>query len=53
MNKQYKCDTCFVTANVAKSKEPAACKWFIDNVVCGNKSVNDCPMYKHKDDKKK
>lgn len=41
-----KCDTCKVQADIQKSKEPACCKWFIDNVICGNKSTKSCPEYK-------
>ena len=26
----------------------ACCKWYMDNVVCGNKSVKDCTEYKYK-----
>lgn len=39
------CDNCKVMKEVAKSKEPACCKWYMDNVVCGDKSVDDCENY--------
>lgn len=41
-----KCDTCEIRVQMEKSKEPACCVWYMDNVVCGNASVNDCPDYK-------
>lgn len=39
------CKTCRVYADAIASAEPAACKWYIDNVVCGDKSVKSCPNY--------
>ena len=42
----HKCKTCKYNAEAKKSKEPACCAWYIDNVVCGNKTVKDCPVYK-------
>ena len=41
-----KCNTCKVMADIYNSKDPACCAWFMDNVVLGNKSVDDCPKYK-------
>lgn len=41
-----RCDTCEVMAEIRKSDAPACCKWFMDNVVCGNKSTKSCPHYK-------
>ena len=29
-------------------KEGGCCVWYMDNVVCGNKSEKDCPQYKNK-----
>lgn len=40
------CKTCQVYSDAIASKEPAACKWYIDNVVCGDKSTKSCPHYK-------
>ena len=38
-----KCKTYNRTLN-----KSACCKWYMDNVVCGNKSVKDCTEYKYK-----
>lgn len=48
-----KCDTCKVKKYTTESKEPACCVWYMENVVCGDKSVEDCPVYeeKKKDDR--
>ena len=40
-----KCDSCKVMEEINKSEEPACCRWFMDNVVCGDKSVDDCNSY--------
>lgn len=40
-----KCDTCEIMKLVLKAREPAVCAWYIDNVVVGNKKVEDCTMY--------
>lgn len=40
------CKTCQVHADALKSAEPAACAWYVENVVCGDKSVKSCPNYK-------
>lgn len=40
-----KCDTCEIHRAEKSSKEPAICAWRLENVVCGNKSVDDCPVY--------
>ena len=44
-DKTFRCDTCDVTRRVNESAEPACCAWLMENVVCGNKSVDDCPVY--------
>ena len=44
-----KCDTCQVHKRVMESEEPACCAWLLDNVVCGDKSVEDCPVYEEED----
>lgn len=44
-----KCDTCKVEDEVRKSHEPACCKWYMDNVVIGDKSVEDCTEYEPKE----
>lgn len=43
------CDTCMIAEEVKQSKEPACCKWYMDNCVCGDKTVLDCTAYKPKD----
>ena len=43
-----KCKTCEVMKRIEASNEPACCVWYMDNVVCGNKSEKDCPQYKNK-----
>ena len=42
------CEQCFILKKAELSKEPAACVWYIDNVICGNKTVEDCPYRKEK-----
>lgn len=37
-----KCETCEVMKRIKASNEPACCVWYIDNVICGDKSVEDC-----------
>ena len=41
-NKAMKCETCEVMKRIKASNKPACCVWYIDNVVCGDKSVEDC-----------
>lgn len=40
-----KCETCKVYEEVCKSEVPACCKWFIDNVVIGDHTVDECTEY--------
>ena len=40
-----KCETCKVYEEVCKSEVPACCKWFLDNVVIGVDSVENCTDY--------
>ena len=44
-----KCKTCQVHKRVMESEEPACCAWLLDNVVCGDKSVDDCAVYEEDD----
>lgn len=37
------CEQCFILKKAKLSKEPAVCVWYIDNVICGNKTIEDCP----------
>lgn len=39
-----KCETCEIHKKAVK--ENGCCVWYMDNVVCGNKSVKNCPIYK-------
>ena len=41
-----KCKTCKIYQKAIK--ENGCCVWYMDNVVCGNKSVKDCTEYKYK-----
>lgn len=45
-----KCKTCKVHEEVCKSEVPACCKWFLDNVAIGDKSVEDCTDYEPVED---
>ena len=45
-----KCDTCAVMASVRENNakqhvHPACCRWLMDNVICGDKTVDDCTEY--------
>lgn len=40
-----KCETCGVMKRIEESNEPACCKWLMDNVICGDKTVEDCEVY--------
>lgn len=44
-----KCDTCKIRKEIEKSTEPACCIWYMDNVVLGDKNVNDCEIYQEED----
>ena len=56
MNKCYtvRCEKCKVYHNVIDAIEhgcPSACRWFIDNVVCGDESSTDnCPDFEPLED---
>ena len=45
-----KCDTCKIRKEIEKSTEPACCKWYMDNVVFGDKNVSDCEIYQEEDE---
>ena len=40
-----KCNTCKISKEIEKSTEPACCIWYMDNVVLGDKSIDDCEIY--------
>ena len=41
-----KCDTCKIQTEASLSEAPACCIWFMDNVICGEKSIDECDCYK-------
>lgn len=43
-----KCDNCIVIQKMNECDEPCACAWYIDNVVFGNKCVEECTAFKEK-----
>ena len=45
-----KCNTCKIGKEIEKSTEPACCIWYMDNVVLGDKNVNDCEIYQEEDE---
>lgn len=47
-----KCDSCKIRKEIEKSTEPACCIWYMDNVVLGDKSIDDCEIYQEEDRKK-
>ncbi len=40
-----KCGKCVVFIEAQQSLEPTCCAWFIDNVVCGDKSTYECEEF--------
>lgn len=44
-----RCNTCKISKEIEKSTEPACCMWYMDNVVLGDKNVNDCEIYQEED----
>lgn len=48
-----KCNTCKIRKEIEKSTEPACCMWYMDNVVLGDKNVNDCEIYQEDTEKQK
>lgn len=40
-----KCHNCKIQAEAHRSDVPACCVWYMENVVIGGKSANDCPMH--------
>lgn len=45
-NKNCKCKTCKIYHKAANKN--ACCIWYISNVICGNKDVNNCTEYQYK-----
>ena len=50
MTTANKCDTCRIEKEIEKSTEPACCKWYMDNVVFGDKNVSDCEIYQEENE---
>ena len=40
-----KCDSCKIMDEARKLNGPCCCMWYMDNVVCGDKSIKDCTDY--------
>ena len=40
-----KCKTCKIFAQMKKSNEPCCCIWFMDNILLGDKTIDDCTEY--------
>lgn len=47
------CDTCKVEESIRKSREPACCAWYLENVVIAGSSVDRCSKYEPIDTLKK
>lgn len=45
-SRSERCKTCQVQAKASANDEPAVCRWYLDNVVCGDKSTKSCTNYK-------
>lgn len=48
-----KCNACKIRKEIEKSTEPACCIWYMDNVVLGDKNVNECEIYQEDTEKQK
>lgn len=42
---EFKCKNCKVFHAVLYEATPSCCAWYLDNVVCGDKTVDDCLNY--------
>lgn len=42
-----KCDTCKIMHEMENSNELCFCVWYMDNVVLGNKNIEECEDYIH------
>lgn len=45
-----RCDLCKVHESAQNSKEPSCCKWYMDNVVIGDKTIDSCTDFEPIDD---
>lgn len=45
-----KCDNCIIMKQINNSAELSCCIWYMDNVVCGNKSIEECTDFKESED---
>lgn len=46
-----RCETCAVMATVRENNArqhdiPACCPWLMDNIICGDKTIDDCTEYR-------
>ena len=41
----HKCMTCKIREETEKTKEPSLCGWYLENVVCGDNTADNCPNY--------
>lgn len=44
---ECKCDSCEIMQNVEKSRELTGCAWYFYNVVCGDKTIDECTAYRN------
>ena len=42
-----KCDTCKIMRETENSNELCYCVWYMDNVVLGNRNIEECEDYIH------
>ena len=47
-----KCRSCKIMDEIAETGSYCCCKWYMDNVVCGDKTVDECTMYIKKGENK-
>lgn len=40
-----KCESCQIFKEANESSVPAICAWYLENVVCGFKTVEECDEY--------
>lgn len=44
-----KCNNCAIMAKMNECDEACVCVWYMDNVVCGNKRIEDCTAFEEKE----
>lgn len=40
-----KCENCKIMEECRNNPTPACCIWYMNNVVCGDKKIEDCTDY--------